>query len=127
MDVNRFEMESAHEYFRRQQYLEESRQAAILREAFFLHGPSVFQTAHHVLDNFERYLVPGGFDLDYDKKSEFLELPENVLLRILRYLDNESRDECIKTCKLLYELVCEVEKDRFRVSISDKMVSSNLE
>lgn len=62
----------------------------------------------------------------YDGKTlNLLELPENVILHILRYLDNDSRDKCLKTCKLLYELVCEVERDRFRVNISDYHVSED--
>jgi hypothetical protein len=59
------------------------------------------------------------------EEDQFIQLPEEVLLNILSYVDYPSRPKVVLVCKTLYNLICELEKDQFALELSWKQVNQN--
>lgn len=57
---------------------------------------------------------------------DILALPEESLLHVFSFLDHDSCNECALVCKSFYEMVCEAERDQYRVCITNEMVRDQI-
>lgn len=55
---------------------------------------------------------------------ELDELPEEVLLHVLSYIDHPSRRDVVLVCTKFYSLMCELEKDQFTLDLCWKDVKT---
>jgi F-box domain len=59
------------------------------------------------------------------EKSPLYQLPEEVLLNVLSFVDYSSRADVALVCKEFYNLLCDLEKDQFALELSWKQVNEN--